>query len=195
MKKIILLLLFCGVILIFLTSCSSMNSFQSPKVTPKGEYEIGAGGSFISDGDNPMLVNIECFGRMGLNAHSDLGIKVFGLPGLSGGLLADYKYQIIENPIYVSADLGASFCYTKDLNFYDIYPMLILGSDRFYGGYRGIYRNGVDDDAKVKFNNYMNSFFLGWKTGPGPYLRPEIAFFTHDFKEGFFIFGLALQFK
>ncbi|MCF7792930.1 MAG: hypothetical protein K9N09_03375 [Candidatus Cloacimonetes bacterium] len=184
-----------GSILLILTSCSSMNSFQSPNVTPEGKYEVGAGSSFILNNDHSTLINIECFGRIGLNMRSDVGIKVFGLPGLSGGLMADYKYQIIENPVYVSVELGASYCYTKDLNYYDIYPMLIAGSERFYGGYRGIYRNGVDDDAKVEFNNYMNSFFLGCKTGPGPYLRPEIAFFTHDFKHGFFIFGLALQFK
>lgn len=194
MKKIFIFI--SGSILLILTACSSMNSFQSPNVLNKGKHEIGAGASFIGYSDNPPpLVNMEVFSRFGLGKKWDAGIKVFGLPGLTGGLMLDCKYQIIDKPFYVSADLGASYCYTKDLNYYDIYPMLIAGSERFYGGYRGIYRNGVDDDAKVKFNNYLNSFFLGYKSGPGPYLRPEIAFYTHDFKHGFFIIGLALQFK
>lgn len=178
-----------------LSSCSSMNSFQSPNVLLKGEHEVGVGTSFIGDyEDPPALVNMEFFTRLGLNKNFDAGLKVFGLPGLSGGLMADLKYQIINDPIYVSADLGGSFCYTIDLHFYDVYPMLICGSERYYGGYLGIYRNGVDDDAKVEFSNYMNGFFLGCKLGPKPYLRPEINYYYHKFNVGLIIFGLGLQF-
>jgi hypothetical protein len=164
-------------------------------VTPKDKYEIGAGGSFIANEDEVQIVNLELFGRIGLGKNFDTGVKVFGLPGLYGSFMTDLKYQIIDDPIYISADLGGSYCYSHIVNYYDVYPMLIAGTENIYGGYRRIYRYGNADDSKIEFSGYMQSFFIGFKTGPGPYLRPEIAYYFNNSKTGFLVFGLGLQFK
>ncbi len=101
----------------------------------------------------------------------------------------------MTRPFLVSADIGASAVITRDLSYYDCYPMLIMGSERIYCGYRGIYRNGTDDDLKFQVQYYMNGIFIGYKAGPGPYLRPEIHYYFRDIRHGILIFGLGLQFK
>lgn len=180
---------------LFLAGCSSMSVFQSPEVLPKSKSETGAGISFIADQDNFFLINVELHTRRGLGKNWEAGAKLFGLPGLSGGVMGEVKYQLTKNPIFIAADMGASVVITKDLNFFDCYPLIIMGSERLYGGYRGIYRNGTDDDLKIQFNSYMNGLFIGYKAGPGPYLRPEIHYYFRDIKHGLFIFGLGLQFN
>jgi len=180
---------------IMLAGCSSMSVFQSPKVLSKSKSETGVGISFIADKDNFFLINVELHTRRGLGKNWEAGAKLFGLPGLSGGLMGEMKYQLTTKPFCISADIGASVVITKDLNYFDCYPMLIMGNERLYGGYRGIYRNGTDDDLKIQFDSYMNGIFLGYKAGPGHHLRPEIHYYFRDIEYGLLIFGLGLQFK
>jgi hypothetical protein len=179
---------------ILLTSCSSMSSFQSPKVLLQEETEFGVGGSFVfGNNEPPRLINLEAYKRFGLGKNWETGLKLFGLPGLSGGLMAEVKYQLLDDPIHVSADLGSSVSYAFDSSFYDIYPMLIAGNEKIYGGYRGILRNEINDYSDSSFKYYLHGFFLGYKYGKQPYLRPEVFFYTNDFQDGFFIAGLGLQ--
>lgn len=172
-----------------------MSVFQSPGVLPKGKTETGIGGSFIADDDEFYLVNLEVHTRRGLGKNWEVGAKFFGLPGLSGGVMAEIKYQLLAEPFLVSADMGGSCLLTNDLIYFDSFPMLIMGSESVYGGYRGIYRNGADDDLKLKFQSYLHGIFIGYKAGPGPHLRPEIHYYFKDLERGYLIFGLGLQFK
>ncbi len=188
MKNTVLLL--C----IFLAGCSSMSVFQSPGVLPKGESETGFGGSFIAGENGPVIINLELHTRRGLGKNWEVGVKLFGFPALSGGVMGEIKYQIMTHPLLVSADIGISTLLTRDLNYYDCYPMVIMGSERVYGGYRGIYRNGADDDLKLQVEYYMHGIFIGYKAGLGPHLRPEIHYYFRDPKIGLIIFGLGLQF-
>ena len=189
MKSIILLL--C----IILAGCSSMSVFQSPGVLPKGKMKTGIGGSFNNADDDVWLCNQEIHTRRGLGKNWEVGAKLFGLPGLSGGVMAEIKYQLLAEPFLVSADMGGSSLLTKDLNYFEGYPMLIFGSDRIYGGYRGLFRNATDDDLKLDFQSYRHGIFIGYKAGPGPHLRPEIHYYFKDLKKGYMVFGLGLQFK
>lgn len=179
---------------IFLTGCSSMSVFQSPCVLPKGESETGIGGSFIADENDFFVVNLELHTRRGLGKNWEVGAKLFGIPALSGGVMGEIKYQLMAQPFLVSADMGVSALFTKDLNYFEGYPMLIIGSEKVYGGYRGIYRNGTDDDLRLQFQYYLHGIFIGYKSGYGPYLRPEIHYYLRDLKSGLIIFGLGLQF-
>jgi len=188
MKNAVLLL--C----IFLAGCSSMSVFQSPGVLPKGESETGFGGSFIADENDFFLVNVELHTRRGLGKNWEAGAKIFGIPALSGGVMGEIKYQLMSQPFLISADMGISALLTKDINFFEGYPMLIMGSERMYGGYRGIYRTGSDDDLKLQVEYYMHGIFIGYKVGPGPYFRPEIHYYFRNPKIGLIIFGLGFQF-
>ena len=188
MRQIILFL--C----IILAGCSSMSVFQSPGVLPKGKSETGFGGSFIADGNDFFVVNLELHTRRGLGKNWEAGAKLFGIPALSGGVMGEVKYQLITQPFLVSADMGISALFTKDINFFECYPMLIMGSEKVYGGYRGIYRNAADEDLKLQFHYYMHGIFIGYKVGPGPHLRPEIHYYFRDPKIGLIIFGLGFQF-
>jgi len=180
---------------IILAGCSSMSVFQSPGVLPQGKTETGIGASFIADEDDFYFVNLEVHTRRGLGKNWEVGAKFFDLPALSGGVMGEIKYQLLAQPLLVSADFGASCLITRDLNYFEGYPMLIFGSDRFYGGYRGIYRNATDDDLKLDFNYYLHGIFIGFKAGAGPYLRPEIHYYFKDLKKGYIILGLGFQFK
>jgi hypothetical protein len=72
--------------------------------------------------------------------------------------------------------------------------MLIMGDERMYGGYRGIYRNGANDDLKLQFQSYLHGVFIGYKLGHGPYFRPEFHYYFKDLKGGYIILGLGFQF-
>ena len=172
-----------------------MSVFQSPGVLSKGTTEIGIGGSFINADDDVWLCNLEIHARQGLGKNWEAGAKLFGLPGLSGGMMTEVKYQLLARPFLVSADIGAACLLTKDFNYFEGYPMLIFGSDRIYGGYRGIFRNATDDDLKLDFQYYRHGVFIGYKAGPGPHLRPEIHYYFKNLERGYIILGLGLQFK
>ncbi len=189
MTKIVLLLCLC------LSGCSSMSVFQSPGILPKGESETGIGGSFIAGKDGPVIINLELHTRRGLGKNWEVDVKFFGFPGLNGGVMGEIKYQLMTQPFLVSADMGVSALFTRDLNYYDFYPMVIMGSEKVYGGYRGIYRNGSDDDLKLQIEYYTHGIFIGYKAGPDPHLRPEIHYYFRDPKIGLIIFGLGFQFN
>ena len=180
---------------IILAGCSSMSVFQSPGVLPKGKTETGIGASFITNEEELYFVNLEVHTRRGLGKNWEAGAKLFGLPALSGGVMGEIKYQLLAQPLLVSADLGASCLLTQDLNYFEGYPMLIFGIDRIYGGYRGIFRNATDDDLKLDFQSYLHGIFIGFKAGTGPYLRPEIHYYFYDIEKSYIILGLGLQFK
>ena len=172
-----------------------MSVFQSPGVLSKGKTETGIGGSFFATDDDVWLTNLEIHTRRGLGKNWEAGAKLFGLPGLSGGVMGEIKYQLLTQPLLVSADMGAACLLTEDLNYFEGYPMLIFGSDRIYGGYRGIFRNATDDDLKLDFQSYLHGIFIGCKAGHGPHLRPEIHYYFKDIEKGYIILGLGLQFK
>jgi hypothetical protein len=188
MKRAVLLLCLC------LAGCSSMSVFQSPGVLPKGESETGIGGSFITGEDGTFIVNLELHTRRGLGKNWEAGAKLFGIPGLSGGVMGEIKYQLMTQPFLLSADLGTSCLLTNDLIYFDSFPMLIMGDERMYGGYRGIYRNGANDDLKLQFQSYLHGVFIGYKLGHGPYFRPEFHYYFKDLKGGYIILGLGFQF-
>ncbi|MDP8268045.1 MAG: hypothetical protein P9L97_04890 [Candidatus Tenebribacter davisii] len=180
---------------LFLAGCSSMSVFQSPGVLPKGKGETGFAGSFIVSDEGPTLINVELHTRRGLGKNWEAGAKLFGFPGLSGGLMGEMKYQLMTHPLLVSADMGAAVVITNDLYYFDYYPMLIMGSERIYCGYRGIFRSGTNEELETQFNTQMHGIFIGYKAGSGPYLRPEIHYYFKDIRYGILIFGLGLQFN
>ena len=180
---------------ILLAGCSSMSVFQSPGVLPKGKSETGIGTSFVAHEDDCYFVNLEMYTRRGLGKNWEAGAKLFGFPALSGGVMGEIKYQLLSSPFLVSADMGGSYLLTPGINFFEAYPMLIFGGDRFYSGYRGIYRNATDDDWRLDFHYYIHGIFIGGKVGVGLYLRPEIHCYFKNIEKGFIILGLGLQFK
>ena len=144
---------------LLLAGCSSMSVFQSPGVLPKGKTETGIGTSFITNEEELYFVNLEVHTRRGLGKNWEAGAKLFGLPVLIGGVMGEIKYQLLDKPFLVSADLGASCLLTRDLNYFEGYPMLIFGIDRIYGGYRGIYRNATDIKWLSQSLNSYSAFF------------------------------------
>jgi len=147
MKKI-----FCNnLIIIFacfsLIGCYSVAFFQSPKVLEKGKTEFSLGTSLVYNENSFSLY--ELFGnmRVGIGDNTDIGFRIFGKPpkdfeflkengssdscegGCWLGLYIDGKYQVLEDPFYLSGVLGISYGYPFIISFY---PSIVVGTERFY---------------------------------------------------------------
>lgn len=192
MKVIVVIFLIVGILC---SSCSNLTVFQTARVIPKGESESGIGATFIHIDEKLYFSNIEFHYRRGLGKKFEVGSKIFGLPGLSGGFMGELKYQLIEKPLLVSCHLGGAGIFTKKVNYIEGYPMLILGNDRLYFGYRGIIRNATDEELKFNFDNYLNGTFIGYKIGKNVKLMPEIGYYFRRFDSGIFSLGLGIQFE
>ncbi len=93
--------LFAVLVIILLTDCAQLSSFQTAKVVGKDNGEIGfAGGGtgfagLIEEGDGttttPVLPILELWGRYGVSDKVDIGLKLS--TGLSG--VIDAKYQFV----------------------------------------------------------------------------------------------------
>jgi hypothetical protein len=131
-------------ILLFISLIVGMNcvpsSYQSPRVLSPEEKSIGAGLSLpVDEGDVSLCL------RSGVLKNIDVGIKFGGYPNFAYGIFSDIKYCFVELPLLISADMG--FLYHKDLfmsenepRTYGMYPTVLLGSDRIYGGVGWNYR-------------------------------------------------------
>ncbi len=72
--------------------------------------------------------------------------------------------------------------------------MLILGNDKLYAGYRGIFRDTTDNEIKLNFDRYLNGVFIGYKMGEHVKLIPEAGYYFHRYDSGAFVLGLGIQF-
>ena len=99
-----------GIILAF-TGCIPLTTLQTPEVLAPGKTSGGVGfNGFLDTGENEFGVyEIDIFFRRGLAKRLDGGIKIFGFPGLFGGVQGDVKYQLVDDPFFVAISLGAFY--------------------------------------------------------------------------------------
>jgi hypothetical protein len=140
MKRYILCSSICLYLLFYCTGCVSYSTLQSAKTLDPGNVLIGGGAAFPAS-DNEVGSMFEFNGRVGIAKKFDVGAK-YSFPSL---FFLDAKYQILDEPITLSADLGWSyFSYSGSSGESEgtstaWYPMLIAGQDHWYVAVKEVY--------------------------------------------------------
>jgi hypothetical protein len=184
-----------------LSGCMSYTTLQSPKTLGPGKVILG-GGAALPISDNEVKVYPEINARIGLFNHFDIGAK-YSAPSL---FFFDGKYQIIENPFYLSADLGWSyFSYDGSIagskgTFTAWYPMIIAGQDHWYAAVKEVYgetQGEVDIFGLFKFSSsgwLSTNVTVGGIIGTNVRLLPELNFIIPNKGKVLFVPAFGLQF-
>lgn len=184
-----------------LSGCMSYTTLQSPKTLKPGKVILGAG-TAIPISDNEAKFYPELNARIGLFNNFDVGAK-YSAPSL---IFLDGKYQIIENPFYLSADLGWSyFSYSGDVagskgTFTAWYPMIIVGQDHWYAAVKEVYgetQGEVDVFGLYKLTSsgwISTNVSVGGIIGTNVRLLPELNFIIPKEGKVLFVPAFGLQF-
>ena len=124
-------------------SCYPLGTFQGPGVLPEGEESVGVGLSWMtnvitfqdsSSGDEAVFfADGSLLFRRGLGYNTELGVKFTGRPWANGSLLADVKWQMIQQPIQVSVNFGISYWTGLTTEaFVGYHPTIIAGTDKLF---------------------------------------------------------------
>ncbi len=167
--------------------CMSYTTLQSPKTLDGGEVLMG-GGVSSPDIRAPL---IEVNTRIGIIRNFDVGAK-FDFGSL---VFLDGKFQIIQEPIYLSADLGWSyFSHTGDFGGSNVskgkttcwYPMIIAGQDNWYIGVKRVYMSTdgefeIIGDWKYGGSGWFSTHVVaGGIIGERVRFMPEVNFIIPD---------------
>jgi hypothetical protein len=166
---------------ILLSGCMSYTTLQSPNTLEPGQILLGGGIATSFEGGSPSL---ELNSRVGIIRRLDVGAKL-AIPSLT---FLDAKYQVVYEPLYVSADLGWSYFSNSSQSSHDNgtttgwYPMIIVGQDHWYAGFKQVFLNS---DVEFEFFGRKNFNYSGlWSTniviggifGTNVRMMPEINF-------------------
>jgi hypothetical protein len=184
-----------------LSGCMSYTTLQSPNTLNPGKAILGAG-TALPISDNEVKFYPEINARIGLFNHFDIGAK-YSAPSL---FFFDGKYQIIEDPLYLSADLGWSyFSYAGGIagskgTFTAWYPMIIAGQDHWYAAVKEVYgetQGEVDIFGLFKFSSsgwISTNVTVGGIIGTNVRLLPELNFIIPKEGKVLFVPAFGLQF-
>jgi hypothetical protein len=152
----------------------SYTTLQSPKTLEPGEVLAGAG---ISS-PNASSLGLEVNTRVGIVKNFDVGAK-FNIGSL---IFLDGKFEIIQNPIYLSADIGWSyFSYSGDYG-HDKgkttcwYPTIIAGQDHWYVAVKRVYMLTESEFDFIGIWKYSGSGWISTNFTAGAILGDKIRF-------------------
>ena len=201
MKRYMFCSLFCLYLLFYCTGCISYSTLQSAKTLDPGKVLIGGGSSFPIV-DNKVTSSPEFNARVGIVQKFDVGAKC-ALPAL---YFLDGKYQIIDEPIALSADLGWSyFSYSGIVGnskgtSTGWYPMLIAGQDHWYVAVKEIYFMTKGEFEffglnKVEGSGWLSTnFVVGGVIGTNVRLLPELNLLVPRKGKSLLVPAIGLQF-
>jgi hypothetical protein len=195
---ILYLFLFCG--------CWSLSTFQSPVVLEKGKNSSGLGFTGYIDQDEGQLefYEFDGFFRRGLFQNFDGGIKIFGLPGLGGGIQGDLKYQVIGDPFFIAMDmavfyaLGPSLREDEYIHTYGYTPMILIGNKTIYCGFKNIFSFSSEGlglaNSSRSLEASLPALTFGLSIGESFQLMPELNYYLLP-EDNLFVIGLGFQIK
>jgi len=140
-------------------------SLQSPNVLPPGQIAVGleaaAEGTLELSGRPGFgSLGLGINGRVGIMGNTDLGLRL----SLLGGFV-DVKHQFLRGPIAGAFDVGVSYMTPIDASggwsandrasFLGVYPMLLFGSEHYFGGARLVYLLKMPSDKSQSVTRYV----------------------------------------
>lgn len=186
------------------SGCISLSMFQGPETLEQGQLTGGVGAAFFSapgdstsDGAGGFWPEVGL--RYGLGHDLDFGAKFAGFPPF-GTLYGDVRWQLMDEPVPVTAGLGLSYAgltvtvdgSDSDLSFSALYPSLAVGTDRLWVAGRGILvTTGSAED--LFSSGSLFGLVAGTSFGDGVRLLPELEIYFGD-ASPLVGFGLGLQF-
>ena len=186
---------------VLLSGCMSYTTLQSAKTLEPGKVIVGGGGALPIAGKDVAFYP-ELSARIGLFNHFDMGLK-YSIPSL---IFLDGKYQLIEQPFYLSADLGWSyFSYSESIGsskgtFTGWYPMVIVGQDHWYAAVKEVYftmQGEIDVFGLYKYSAsgwISTNVVVGGIIGTKVRLLPELNFIIPKKGNTLIVPALGLQF-
>jgi hypothetical protein len=171
MKLVLATLLLLPLALLALTCAGCLYTVaQTPEVLAPGQVTAGvvtAMGEEVGASREPVLTlsDLGIQARAGVFDRFDAGLRLSATAGYSG----DVRYQIIREPILVSAGIGASYLpwthFTRSdwdneqVKQLGIYPAVLVGTPHVYGGLRLMLTRDWDRmiGGQPTWNNVSNS--------------------------------------
>lgn len=184
------------------SGCVSLSVFQGPEALDEGELAGGIGAATFSavgdTADGGVAFWPEAGLRYGLGGGFDIGAKFAGFPPL-GTLYGDVRWQMLSDPLPVTAGLGGSYAGLQgdagdegdDISFTAVYPSLAVGTDRLWAAARGIIvASGVTDE--VFLSGQLWGLVVGTSFGDRLRLLPELSVYVGP-DDALVGLGLGLQ--
>lgn len=175
MKKLIIISSF------IFYSCMTMNVFEGPDTTKKGDTSFGFGISNIllfDESDEPVFIPIpfpHFKGRYGISDNMDIGFRYVGILGFG----IDPKIRFLNAGIKGSLSFPFNIAVWPEVPvWYSFEPTLILGRELIYFGSKFSYFNVKFKSETFKdINGIFPSLFLGFTLGKNLKLCPEVIFY------------------
>ena len=188
---------FIVIFLLFIKGCISLSTYQSPKIIEKGKAQIGAGmlAGFGGNGETG-FGELLLIGRYGISDRIDIGAKIYGMPVVIKyySLYGDIRYQILTEPLYVSGALGISTFHIDNYRTTGLYPTIMFGTERIYGGMKWIQLIASSDEAKETLGTNFPGVVAGASFGRSFSFMPELnVYFAED--ELLVFPGIGLQYN
>ncbi|MEO0231612.1 MAG: hypothetical protein ABIM29_03625 [candidate division WOR-3 bacterium] len=170
------------VIFLFLSSCMTMNVFEGPDTTKKGETSFGLGVSnfvLFDESGKPIFMPIPfpyLKGRYGVTDNLDIGFRYVGILGFG----FDPKIKFLDKGIKGSLTLPFNITKWPEVPiWYSFEPTLILGTNLIYFGSKFSYLSLQLEWDNETSNIYgiFPSLFLGFTLGKNWKLCPEVNFY------------------
>lgn len=185
-------------LVLVLSGCVSLSTFQSPRVLDPGTTQLGAG--VIVTGGEAGTGEVAIVARRGLADGVDVGAKLWGIPPFLG-LYADVRYQILREPFLVSGTLGGSVFSVREDGDDDrsvsttaLYPTVLVGTERLFGGVRWTQVFGSAGDLEENYGVGFPGIVVGASFGSRLILAPEVN--VHFGEGGTLVLpGAALHFR
>ncbi len=165
-------------LMLLLSGCFFVSTFQEPKVLSEGEHVLQLGVSGIANpGENggvsvPFIPELAY--RRGFGGGVDAGIRLgIGLIGM------DVKYQFLDGPLYAAVNMGGSLfgvLTDEDSAVLGLYPAVLVGTRRLYAGYRHVFLTGTVEiwGGNSNFSQGVSTIVLGGVWGQRWQFLPEV---------------------
>ena len=182
-----------------LSSCISFSTLQTPKVMEENESTFGVGAIAVPIDGEILCCGTEIYARFPFFKKADFGLKAFGLPGF-GTITGDIKYQVLDDPFYLSFDLALTYTSVKGGGSGSgVIPAVFIGTDRIFGGAKMIYSSieyeGLFNSSSQKVSVDFPGVFLGGSIGDKWRVLPVVnLYFPTGSEDSFFIYNLGLQY-
>lgn len=194
-----------GALMVALSGCVSLSTFQSPNTVDEGATELGLGISFMNAAgeEDFFLGETALIGRHGLGERMDVGAKLWATPAVlivpaTLGVYGDVRYQIIRDPVYVSASMGVSYfsAGTADDDTFRmetaaIYPTLMAGTRQLYAGVKWTRMFATTDAFDDVLGEGFPGLVAGTRLGSRFIFMPELN--IHFGEQTVFLPGAAFQ--